>query len=404
LSAVEPTFKSPPGGSDTCLTSEVRAMIDFPRRRVRPAARASSGFTLPEMLLASVLGALLLTSVAVSTYGFTVNLDYLETKAGVGSGIDPVLRRMTRDIREAWWVEQTGPSALRIAAPDGALTEYYLSGSDLYLKRPNGDVGPIYKGLDALTLDVALVPRKREATPVDSDGVWHNTGAAAVPIAIAVPATGALALGFMAPAIPADLPSASTADEQILQVSSSVISVPVAFVSGSGSKQFTAELYLSWAPGRGRPTGTALASVTLPRSALPAATSSGGSWVPPSTNVSLSLPASLTPGVGYTLVMSASGNSQIVVRGGSLVPAADADEVVMKSTLSGSYVAQPAMVPFTIQGPYRTTATHEQQVVNRVSLTAYPKGEQPQHRSASILSQSYTLDPWLGVVPGELAP
>jgi hypothetical protein len=379
-------------------------MTDIPRRRLRPAARASSGFTLAETLLASVLGALLLTSVAVSTYGFTVNLDYLETKAGVGSGIDPVLRRMTRDIREAWWVEKTGPSALRIAAPDGALTEYYLSGGDLYLKRPNGDVGAIYKGLDALTLDTAEVPRKREATPVDSDGVWHDTGAAAVPVAIAVPATGALALGFMAPAIPADLPSASTADEQILQVSSSAVSVPVAFVSGSGSKQFTAELYESWAPGRGRPTGSPLASVTLPRSALPVATSTGGSWDVPSSDVSLSLPVSLTPGVGYTLVMSASGDSQIVVKGGSLVPAADADEVVMKSALAGSYVAQPAMVPFTIQGPYRTTATNEQQVVNRVSLTAYPTGEQPQHRSASILSQSYTLDPWLGVVPGELAP
>jgi prepilin-type N-terminal cleavage/methylation domain-containing protein len=377
-------------------------MTDIPRRR--PAARASSGFTLPEMLLASVLGALLLTSVAVSTYGFTVNLNYLETKAGIGSGIDPVLRRMTRDIREAWWVEKTGPSALRIAAPDGALTEYYLSGGDLYLKRPNGDVGAIYKGLDALTLDVAEVPRKREATPVDSDGVWHDTGTAEVPIAIAVPATGALALGFMAPAIPADLPAASTADEQILQVASSVISVPVAFVSGSGSKQFTAELYESWAPGRGRPTGSPLASVTLPRSSLPVATSSGGSWEVPSTNVSLSLPASLTPGVGYTLVMSASGSSQIVVKGGSLVPPADADEVVMQSSLAGSFVAQPAMVPFTIQGQYRTTATNEQQVVNRVSLTAYPTGEQPQHRSASILSQSYTLDPWLGVVPGELAP
>jgi prepilin-type N-terminal cleavage/methylation domain-containing protein len=373
-------------------------------RRLRSAARASSGFTLPEMLLASVLGALLLTAVAVSTYGFTVNLDYLETKAGVGSGIDPVLRRMTRDIREAWWVEKTGPSALRIAAPDGALTEYYLDGGDLYLKRPNGDVGPVYKGLDALTLDVNMVQRKREATPVDSDGVWHSTGAAATPVALAVPATGSLAVGFVAPAIPADLPAASTADEQILSVASSVVAVPVAFVSGSGSKQFTAELYESWAPGRGRPTGSPIASVTLPRTALPAATSSGGSWVVPTANVSLSLPATLTPGVGYTLVMSASGSSQIVVGGGAIVPAADGDEVVMKSSLAGSYVVQPAMVPFTIQGPYRTTATNESQVVNRVSLTAYPTGEQPQHRSASILSQSYTLDPWLGVVPGELAP
>ena len=401
---MEPTLKSPPGGADTCLTSEVRAMTVTPRRRLRTAARASSGFTLPEMLLASVLGALLLTAVAVSTYSFTVNLDYLEKKAGVGCTIDPVLRRMTRDIREAWWVEKTGPSSLRIAEPDGALTEYYMQGGDLYLKRPNGDVGVIYHGLDALTLDVAEVPRKREAPPVDSDGVWHDSGTATTPVAIVVPATGALALGFVAPAIPADLPAASTADEQILTVSSSVVSVPVAFFSSSGSKQFTAEIYESWAPGRGRPTGSALASESLPRTSLPVATSTGGIWDVPSTNVSLSLPCSLTPGVGYTLVMSASGSSQIVVRGGSLVPAPDADEVVMKSTLAGSYVAQPAMVPFTIQGPYRTTATNESQVVNRVSLTAYPTGEQPQHRSASILSQSYTLDPWLGVVPGELAP
>ena len=379
-------------------------MTDTPRRRLRPAARATSGFTLAEMLLASVLGAMLLTSVAVSTYGFTVNLDYLEKKAGVGCSIDPVLRRMTRDIREAWWVEKTGPSAMRIAAPDGALTEYYLQGTQLFLKRPNGDVGVIFKTLDALTLDVATIPRKREGTPVDSDGVWHDSGTAATPIAIAVPATGALALGFMAPAIPADLPSASTAEEQILSVASSVITVPVAFVASSGSKQFTAELYESWAPGRGRPTGSVLASVTMPRTALPAATSSGGSWVVPSTNVSISLPCALTPGVGYTLVMSASGSSQIVVKGGAQVPAPDADEVVMKSSLAGSYVAQAAMVPFTIQGAYRTTTTVESQVVSRVSLTAYPTGEQPQHRSASILSQSYTLDPWLGVVPGELAP
>jgi len=76
----------------------------------------------------------------------------------------------------------------------------------------------------------------------------------------------------------------------------------------------------------------------------------------------------------------------------------------LQSSLGGSWVVQPRMVPFTIQGPYQTSATTESQVINRVSMTAYPTGEQPQHRSASILSQSYTLDPWLGVVPGETAP
>ena len=372
-------------------------------RRPHDAARRQSGFTLPEMLLASVLGAMLLTSVAVSTFGFTHNLDYLETKAGVGNGIDPVLRRMTRDIREAWWVEKVGPSHLRIAAPDGALTEYWLTDGDLHLRRPNGDQGIVYSGLDALTLDTNQVTRKREATPVDADGVWYSSGTATTPVAVVVPATGAIAMGFMTPAVPADIPGGSTADEQITAVASSVITVPVSFISGSGTKNFVAELYSSWAPGRARPEGSAIASVSLPRTALTPATSTGGVWDIPAATLSFSFPLTLEPGVGYTLVLSATGSSQIVLQGGSLVPPVDADQVAMRSSLSGSWVDQPLMVPFTISGAYRTTATDQSQVINRVSLTAYPAGEQPQHRSASILSQSYSLDPWLGVVPGETA-
>lgn len=373
-------------------------------RRLSPAARRASGFTLPELLLASVIGAMLLTSVAVSTFGFTVNLDYLEAKAEVGNKLDPVLRRMTRDIREAWWVEKPSAKRLRIAAPDGSVTEYFLSNGNLYLQRPNGDVGAIYKGLDDIALDVSQTLRKREAPPVDADGVWLDTGTAATPVALEVPIGGALAMGFVAPAIPSDIPGVADSDEQLLAVSSSVIKVPVAFIEGTGTKQFTATLYESWAPGRGKPDGVAIASVTLPKTSLPAATTSGGHWVVPTTTVSLSLSAALDPGVGYTLVLTASGNSKLLVRAGIVTPAADADEVALKSTAAGLYVAQPRMVPFTIQGPYQMTATSEQQVINRVSLTIYPTGEQAQHRSASILSQSYSLDPWLGVVPGQAAP
>ncbi|HZL99216.1 MAG TPA: prepilin-type N-terminal cleavage/methylation domain-containing protein [Planctomycetota bacterium] len=370
-------------------------------RRSRPA---ETGFTLPEMLIASVLGAMLLTSLAVSTFGFTVNLDHLEAKANVGNGIDPVLRRMTRDIREAWWVEKLGPSHLRIAAPDGSLTEYSLSEGDLFLTRPNGDVGAIYHGLDALTLDTAETLRKREAPPVDHDGIWLSAGEVATPFALEVPAGGSLALGFSAPAVPADLPGGSAAEEQLLEVSSAVVRLPVAFIAGTGSKVFSAELYESWAPGRGKPTGSALASVSLPDDSIPAATQTAGLWNVPTQSVALSLPAALTPGVGYTLVLSATGGSQLLVAAGVAAPAPDADEVALKDSPSGSYVAQPMLVPYTIEGPYLVTATSEYQVVTRVSLTAYPTGQQPQHRSASILSQSYSLDPWLGVVPGETAP
>ena len=378
-------------------------MTDPARLRPHPATRGESGFTLAEMLLASVLGAMLLTSVAVSTFGFTHNLDYLETKAGVGSGIDPVLRRMTRDIREAWWVEKVAPSHLRIAAPDGSLTEYWLDEGRLFLQRPNGDVGVVYTGLDALTLDTNEILRKREATPVDHDGVWYSTGSADAPVAVVVPASGALALGFVTPVVPAEIPGGSTADEQVLAVASSVVTVAVSYITGTGTKYFNADLYESWAPGRARPTGSPIASMTLPRTSLPVATSTDGVWDIPAADLSFSLPATLEPGLGYTLVLSATGSSQIVVKGGSLIPPVDADQVALQSSMGGSFVAQPLMVPYTIQGPYQLTATTESQVINRVSLTAYPTGEQPQHRSASILSQSYSLDPWLGVVPGETA-
>jgi len=378
-------------------------MTDPARLRPHPAARRESGFTLAETLLASVLGAMLLTAVAVSTFGFTHNLDYLETKAGVGSGIDPVLRRMTRDIREAWWVEKVGPSHLRIAAPDGSLTEYWLAEGQLFLQRPNGDVGVVYTGLDSLTLDTNEIQRKREATPVDNDGVWYSSGSADTPVAVVVPASGALALGFVTPTIPAELPGGSTADEQVLAVASSVVTVAVSYITGTGTKYFHADLYPSWAPGRARPTGNPIASAVLPRSALPIATSTGSVWDIPAVDLSFSLPATLEPGVGYTLVLYATGASQIVVKGGAVIPAVDADQVALQSSMGGSFVVQPLMVPYTIQGPYQLTATDESQVVNRVSLTAYPTGEQPQHRSASILSQSYSNDPWLGVVPGETA-
>jgi prepilin-type N-terminal cleavage/methylation domain-containing protein len=375
-------------------------------RSPRPARalRSISGFTLPELLLASVLGAMLLTSLAVSTFGFTLNLDYLEAKAGVGNGIDPVLRRMTRDIREAWWVEKAGPSHLRIYSPDGGLTEYYLLDGKLFLKRPNGDVGVVYTGIDSLTLDTQQVQRKREAQPVEVDGTWLSGGTAETPIAFEVPAQGSLALGFVAPAAPADIPGLASSTEQLLSVQSSVVKVPVAFIAGSGTKNFTATLYESWAPGRGRPDGNALASVTLPQACVPAATSTAGVWDVPSEDLSLSLSAALEPGVGYTLVMSASGSSKLLFKAGVITPTADGDEVSLKSSSGGSYVAQPLMVPYSINGPYQMTATAQQSVVNRVSLTVYPTGQQPQHRSASILSQSYSLDPWLGVVPGQAAP
>jgi hypothetical protein len=61
-------------------------------------------------------------------------------------------------------------------------------------------------------------------------------------------------------------------------------------------------------------------------------------------------------------------------------------------------------VPFQVKGPYQTTSTIESSVINRVSLSVTPEGGQSQQRSASVLSQAYTDDPWLGVAAGETIP
>src|SRR5262245_33105900 len=99
------------------LTAMTRPHVRSSRNLKKIAARA--GFTLAEVLLASVLGALLLTALAVNTFGFTMNLDALEEKAGVKENPDPdpVLRRMTKDIREAYWAEMPSANELDLASP-----------------------------------------------------------------------------------------------------------------------------------------------------------------------------------------------------------------------------------------------------------------------------------------------
>jgi prepilin-type N-terminal cleavage/methylation domain-containing protein len=371
----------------------------------RPAARASRGFTLAELLLASVLGAMLLTALAVSTFGFTTNLDYLETKAGVGTGIDPVLRRMTREIREAWFVEHPEAQRLRLTHPDGSATEYFVEGRTLKVTRPNGDEGVVYDGLDALTFETGETPRKREGPPVDHDGAWIAKPAGASPIAYTVPVDGELALGFVAPAIAEDVPALGVTEEQVKTVSSSTIELPIARINAPGADQIQISLYESWAPGVAKPYGTPLVTTSVAGASLPQAVMGPSGYEAPTAMVPFTLPASLTPGTGYTMVAGFVGaDSQILIQSSIAMPGPTDDEVAVKSSPTGQYVAQPMTVPFQVKGPYQTTSTIESSVINRVSLSVTPEGGQSQQRSASVLSQAYTDDPWLGVAAGETIP
>jgi hypothetical protein len=370
----------------------------------RSARRAQSGFTLAELLLAAGLGAMLLSALAVSTFGFASALDHMEEEAGINDDADPVLRRLTKEIREAFLVEQPEPKLLVLTDANGAPTEYYVEDEALWVKRPNGDTGVIYTDFVDFNMESMTMPRKREGDPVSADGIFY--AASATGAALALVASGssqAIALGFVAPAVPADVPGQAAAEEQVLSAQVSAFDLPIAFVDATGNETVTFELYEGWAPGKAKPYGSVLAVVTLDGDDLPEAQPNGsGGWLPPSGLSTISLSEALEPGVGYTLVCKVSGTNSIVMNAVAVASTADKDEVALLS--GGSWVAQSAVVPFNVKGPWSKTSTEVQDVISMVTLTAYPEDRPLQQRSAAVLSQALTEDPWLGIVPGESAP
>jgi len=367
---------------------------------------AHAGFTLAEVLLASVLGALLLTALAVNTFGFTMGLDALEEKAGVKENPDPdpILRRMTKDIREAYWAEMPSSNELRLATPEGEVTRYWVTGSDLHLMRPNGDQAVILKDFSSMTMEPTFVERKREGNVVSGDGKWLDVPApAGTPMAIEIPAGNAVALAFTTPATPAEIPGAVPIDEELLSVQTSVIDLHIAGYQGSRSKKLQVSLYESWAPGKARPYDSALAAMECSIGSLPQAVAVGGGWQVPATTTALSLSCSLEPGVGYTLVLTATGSSKLVFQAVPKFPTTGFNEVAMQVG-TGPWVAQPMVVPFDIKDPWTRTSTITEEVLTRVTVSVVPQNRPLIQRSAALLSQTVSDDPWLGVVAGESAP
>jgi prepilin-type N-terminal cleavage/methylation domain-containing protein len=366
------------------------------------SSRAQAGFTLAELLLASVLGAMLLSSLAVTTFGFAHTLDYMEDEAGVNDDADPALRRITKEIREAWWVEHPEDDRLEIADANGAITAYYVEDGQLWVERPNGDTGVLYGDFLDFTIESSTSQRLREGAPVSADGIFFAADPAGTPTVLVATAPQALALAFVAPAVPGDVPGAAAIEEQVLTVQTSVFDLPIASVDVTGTPKVTFELYEGWAPGKARPDGSALETSTLFGSALPAAVPSGGSYEVPTSVTPISLSQALEPGVGYTLVIRPLGTNKIILKAMPAAPALDVEEVGL---LTGTtWTMQPLAVPFDVKGPWSRTSTDTFDVINMVTLTAYPTDRPLQQRSAAVLSQAVTEDPWLGVVPGEVAP
>lgn len=382
----------------------MRAMI--PQRPQQPSRRMS-GFTLPEVLLSSALAAVLLTALAHSTMQFGYTIAHLEQKAGIADAQDAVLRRLTREIREAWWVDVVSDQHIKLADVDGNFTEYYLDGEELMIKRPNGDVGSIFKNVELLAFVASNAARKREGGAEMLDSTWYVQAEPISPAFALESGEGSSLALSLAPPVSGSAIGAS-ASEQVLSTEADVINLTVAFVPAVGPVpgDLTLSLFEARGPGAGHPVGQPIASMTVPGSSLPQAVMGEFAYQVPATSVALSLAsaAALDPGRGYALVLSASEGASFVVPAHPVLPSATKDLLGMQSGPGSAWVELAMISPFSVSGAAVVSSTESQEMVATISVSLQQSNRPEQTRSASVLSQTLGDSPWLGVVPGEGAP
>lgn len=379
-------------------------------RQVHPEARTVRGFTLPEVLLAGVLGAMLLTALAYATFEFAAGMKHLEVKAGIADEDDAILRQVTRDIREAWWVELENENHILLADEQGDITEYFLDGTNLMVRRPNGDTGIVYTGAANVIFENSRAPRLRDGAPVQGSGAWYvRSTSAGFSFPFAVEGGGQISLAFTAPALQSDLPG-STGDEHVLSLGADVLSLPMAFADGAAPQSVTVSIFESLGPGSAVPVGDALTQFSLDAATLPPAAWDGDleEWtLPEAVDVDLGGLSGLVSGRGYTVVLAPSGDSQLIVEALPKFGSWNAAEDMVSYQVAGATEwgeSTMIVVPFSLSGPYTLTTTDATSQVNRISVTLYPTERPNQTRSASLLSQALSEDSWLGVVPGQQAP
>lgn len=211
------------------------------------------GFTLVETLVAAVLGSMLVIGVAVAGGLFSTQVEDLHQQ--LDTSLEESLAEILDSVSQAWLVDQPGLNRIETLDPFGLKTEYYLDGSDLMVSRPSGTAGVLLTGVASLTFDVALTRRLRDASELDSYGVWfqRNLGGGGDPLAVPIlgsttkaikkaspyydpsPVMGltmggdALALGFMLSAkAPASVKTVDDIDEDTVGVTLDRVLIPIA--------------------------------------------------------------------------------------------------------------------------------------------------------------------------------
>jgi type II secretory pathway pseudopilin PulG len=371
----------------------------------RHAARRA-GFTLVETLLAALLGALLLAAAASSAGQFSQAMAELQQDSA--DSYENVLARLGRDVRYAWWADVPARNRLQLVGPDNLVTEYSVVGNSLLVTRPDGSSGSVVTGLASLTFAEDTLQRLRESTTRSLDAAMASRSlpALAVPQATPINSGQAYAISFVTPSDAGERGVAGVS-EAWLGWRPSTLELTVARV-GAGTLTFT--LYPAFGPGRAepRPGAAALANWTQNLAGLPAAVALAvppavprAVYTLPASTTSLNvpvLPASLEPGVAYTLVMTVSAGCTAVF---SSAPVGTHTEQMLR-TAAGAWQAVSVVVPFLLRGTGQCTSTRATDVTTQVRATLQTEAGATYVGSACVYSQVMAPDPWLGVVPGEL--
>lgn len=369
-----------------------------------------AGFTLVETLLAALLGALLLAAAASSAGQFSQAMAELQTESA--DTYENVLARIGRDVRYAWWVDVPARNRLQLVGPDNLVTEYSVVGNSLLVTRPDGTSGSVVTGLQSLVFEESTLQRLREgpASSVSATLASRSIPALAPRTASTMSSSEAYAISFM---VPSDAGALSVAgvNDPYTAWQPTTLELTMSKV-GNGSLTFT--LYPAFGPGRAqpRPGAAALATWTQNLSGLPTAVLAVRSaYIPPAVTTTINvpvLPASLEPGVAYTLVMTVSTGATAIFAAG--IVAANCEQMSRSSAGGGGddddegddWSASSVVVPFAVRGNATCGSTRASDVTTQVRATLQAESGATYVGSACVYSQVMAEDPWLGVVPGEL--
>ncbi|MHC5209539.1 MAG: PilW family protein [Planctomycetota bacterium] len=380
---------------------------------LRRADRKLHGFSLVELMIAMMLGAVLLTSVASVSGSMSQSIAQLQSEST--DSYDKAMARIARDVRYAWWVDVPSRSQLRIADSDNRVTEYYRVGNSLLVRLPTGEEGSVVTGLDGVNFTADRTQRLREAAIRPVSGRIHGVPATVDPAAgLKMLPGNSIAVAFIARS-DAGAGSVAGVNENVTAYTPDRIDLQLAKTTSTGSVRI--DIYPARAPGDSRPLPGAapLSGFDVDFSVVPTATAiapptnpldpNTANYYAPTTKLPLAVPAflpRLEPGVAYSAVITVNAGSMAVLAGH--LAASPNPGVQWRQAPGQPWFSMAGVVPFAVFGGTKQTSTSAADVVRSVEINMDPSDTVARSSTVVVHSQVMAADPWLGVIPGETAP